>query len=73
MITFRQGFGASLPPGFFDPLTAADIAHQNWQAAQSRPEAVRLTVDLSSLNGAGWLLLSDSERAEIRKGAAFHA
>ena len=68
-ITIRPGFGVTLPAGFFDPperaeaaLTAAHVGMSNVDAARQSPEVLR-----AALNGAGWLLLSDGEREELRQ------
>lgn len=65
----RQGFGLTLPDGFFDPLdraesalTAANVGLSNTEAARQSPAALR-----AALNGAGWILLSDSEREALRQ------
>jgi len=68
----RPGFGVSLPPeslARLDPwleaqaaLDASLIGLSNAEAARQSPAALR-----AALNGAGWLLLSDSEREALRK------
>lgn len=65
----RPGFGVTLPPGFFDPLeraesalTAAHVGMSNVEAARQSPDDLR-----EALNGAGWILLSDSEREYLRQ------
>ncbi len=67
----RRGFGVSLPPeclARLDPwlagqaaLDAALVGLSNAEAARQSPDALRAAV-----NGAGWLLLSDEDRAALR-------
>ena len=68
----RPGFGVTLPPGCLarlDPwleaqgaLDAALVGISNQEAARQDADALR-----ASLNGAGWLLLSASDREALRQ------
>lgn len=68
----RPGYGVTLPPeclARLDPwlagqaaLDAALVGLSNEEAARQSPDALR-----ASLNGAGWLLLSASDREALRQ------
>ena len=71
-IETRPGFGVTLPPGCLarlDPWLEAQAALDASLIGLSNAESARQDAEIlrAALNGAGWLLLSDSEREALRQ------